>query len=111
MVYKDFYVVLSTAPDTDTAARIAHALVGESLAACVNIVPAIRSIYAWNGAVQDGQEVLMIAKTTAARVVACRERLVALHPYEVPEVVAVQLSDGHDAYLRWIATATRTPLA
>lgn len=110
MTYNDFLIVLSTAPDAETAARIARTLVEEALAACVNVVPAVRSIYAWQGAVQDEQEVLMVAKTTAARAAACRERLVALHPYEVPEVVAVRLADGHDAYLRWIASATRTPI-
>ena len=104
-------LLLSTAPDADTAARLARALVEESLAACVNVIPAVRSIYAWHGAVQDEQEVLLIAKTSAARAAACRERLVALHPYEVPEVVALRLADGHDAYLRWIASATRTPPA
>lgn len=105
----DFVVILSTAPDAATAARLARALVEESLAACVNVIPVVRSIYAWNEAIQDEQEALMIAKTTAARATRLRERLVELHPYEVPEVVAVPLVDGHDAYLRWIATATRTP--
>ena len=104
-------LLLSTAPDADTAARLARALVDGSLAACVNVIPAVRSIYAWKGTVQDEQEVLLIAKTSAARAAACRERLVALHPYEVPEVVALRLADGHDAYLRWIASATRTPPA
>jgi periplasmic divalent cation tolerance protein len=109
MIHEHFFLVLSTVGDGGTAARIARTLVEEQLAACVNVVPAVRSIYAWNGAVQDEQEVLMIAKTTAARLPACRERLVALHPYDVPEVVAVRLADGHHAYLRWIAAATRTP--
>ena len=108
---QDFLLVLSTCPDAATAERIARALVEESLAACVNVVPGVRSIYLWNGAVQDTQEFLMIAKTTATRVEELRARLVDIHPYEVPEVVAVRLADGHDAYLRWIAAATRTPLA
>ena len=108
---QDFMLVLSTCPDAATAERIARALVEESLAACVNVVPGVRSIYLWNGAVQDTQEFLMIAKTTATRVEELRARLVDMHPYEVPEVVAVRLADGHDAYLRWIAAATRTPLA
>lgn len=109
MIYSDFFIVMSAVGDGGTAAGIARTLVEEKLAACVNVIPAVRSIYAWNGAVQDEQEVLMIAKTTAARLGACRERLVALHPYEVPEVVAVRLADGHHAYLRWVAAATRTP--
>ena len=111
MINQDFMLVLSTFPDAAVAERIARALVAESLAACVNVVPGVRSIYVWNEAVQDTQEVLMIAKTTAARLAELRRRLVELHPYDVPEVVAVRLADGHDAYLRWIAAATRTPLA
>ena len=111
MINQDFMLVLSTCPDAATAERIARALVEESLAACVNVVPGVRSIYLWNGAVQDTREFLMIAKTTATRVEELRARLVDMHPYEVPEVVAVRLADGHDAYLRWIAAATRTPLA
>lgn len=109
MIYSDFLIVLSTVPDAGTAVRIARTLVEEKRAACVNVVPAVRSIYAWEGAVQDEPEVLMIIKTTAARLPACRERLVELHPCEVPEVVAVGLADGHHSYLRWIAAATRTP--
>ena len=108
---QDFMLVLSTCPDEATAERIARTLVEESLAACVNVVPGVRSIYLWNEAVQDAHEVLLIAKTTAARVAELRGRLVDIHPYEVPEVVAVRLADGHDAYLRWVAAATRTPLA
>jgi periplasmic divalent cation tolerance protein len=104
-------LVLSTCPDAVTAEGIARTLVEESLAACVNVVPGVRSIYLWNDAVQDTQEVLMIAKTTDARIGELRGRLVEMHPYEVPEVVAVRVADGHDAYLRWIAAATRTPLA
>lgn len=111
MINQDFMLVLSTCPDAATAERIARALVEEALAACVNVVPGVRSIYVWNESVQESDEVLMIAKTTAARCPELRGRLVELHPYEVPEVVAVRLADGHDAYLRWIAAATRTPLA
>lgn len=109
MIFNDFFIVLSTVRDGGTAARIARTLVEEVVAACVNVVPAVRSIDAWAGAVQDEQEVLMTPKTTATRLAACRERLVALHPCEVPEVVAIRLADGHDAYLRWVAAATRTP--
>lgn len=106
---KDFFVVLSTCPDPATADRLARALVGESLAACVNILPGVRSIYRWNDAVQSDEEVLMIIKTTGACLAAARERLLALHPYELPEVVALPIADGHDAYLRWVSTSTRTP--
>lgn len=104
-----FFVLLSTCPDTETARRLARALVEESLAACVNVVPAVWSIYRWNEAVQSDEETLMIIKTTAGRLAEARERVVALHPYELPEVVALPVADGHHPYLAWVAAATRTP--
>lgn len=85
---------------------MARALVEDSLAACVNVAPGLRSIYRWNGSLQSDEEVLMLIKTTGGRFPALRERLVAMHPYEVPEVVALPIVDGHDAYLRWIESAT-----
>jgi len=106
---KEFFVLLSTCPDVATAERLGRALVEASLAACVNVLPGVRSIYRWNDAVQSDEEALMIVKTTAACLAAARERLVELHPYEVPEVVALAVADGHHAYLAWVASATRTP--
>jgi periplasmic divalent cation tolerance protein len=94
--------------ETD-ALGLATTLVDERLAACVNVLPDVRSIYAWQGAVQDESEVLMIIKTTAGRFPELRDRLVGLHPYKLPEVVAVSPAAGHDAYFRWVAEATRTP--
>ena len=109
MKYKDIFVVLSTCPDAATAERLGRALVEASLAACVNVLPGVRSIYCWNEAVQSDEEALMIIKTTAACLEAVRDQLVALHPYEVPEVVALPVADGHHPYLAWVASATRTP--
>jgi periplasmic divalent cation tolerance protein len=109
MIEKEIFVLLSTCPDAPTAERIARELVGASLAACVNVVPGLRSIYRWNGAVQADEEVLMILKTPADRLAAARERLVELHPYDVPEVVALPVADGHHPYLQWVNDATRTP--
>ena len=109
MKNNDFLIVLSTCPDAASAESLGRALVGESLAACVNVVPGLRSIYRWNDTVQAEAEALMIIKTTVARFAALRERLVALHPYEVPEVVALPVADGHHAYLEWVSNATRTP--
>jgi periplasmic divalent cation tolerance protein len=109
MINSEFYIILSTCPDAETAARIARALLEESLVACVNIVPGLRSMYRWNDSIQDEQEVLMILKTTVDRLPDARQRLVALHPYEVPEVVALPVADGHDAYLSWVFSATRAP--
>ena len=105
----DFFVLLSTCPDGATAESLGRALVEASLAACVNVLPGVRSIYRWNDAVQSDEEALMIVKTTAACLAAARERLVELHPYEVPEVVALPVADGHHAYLSWVASSTRTP--
>jgi len=106
---KDFFVVLCTCPDLQTAQRLGCALVEASLVACVNVVPALRSIYRWQGSVQEEEEVLMILKTTAGRLDAARALLVQLHPYDVPEFVALAVADGHHPYLQWVADSTRTP--
>jgi len=106
---KDILVILSACPDVATAERLGRVLVEASLAACVNVLPGLRSIYRWNDAVQSDEEALMIIKTTAACLAAARDRPVELHPYEVPEVVALPVADGHHAYLSWVASATRAP--
>lgn len=97
---------LSTCPDAATAARIAHALVDERLAACVNRVPGIASTYRWQGQIHDDAEVLLLIKTTRERFAALRERLLALHPYETPELIALDIADGSPAYLDWLAAET-----
>ncbi len=94
--------VFVTAPSADKAAALARSLVEERLAACVSIVPGLRSIYRWEGGVQDGAEVLLIIKTERERFEALRERVVALHEYECPEVVALDIALGHAPYLSWI---------
>ena len=104
-----FVLVLVTAPNIKTARKLAGACCGNRLAACVNIVPGLRSIYRWSGAVKADDEVLMILKTPADRLSAARERLVALHPYDVPEVVALPVADGHHPYLQWVIDSTRIP--
>ena len=96
---------LITFPDEETAARVARALVEEGLCACVNLLAQVRSIYRWQGAVSDDREVMGIAKTTGARVEALRARVVALHPYEVPEVIALPVVDGHGPYLDWVRSS------
>ncbi|HET6922301.1 MAG TPA: divalent-cation tolerance protein CutA [Anaeromyxobacteraceae bacterium] len=95
-----------TAPSADKAAEIARALVEERLAACGNVVPRLRSIYRWEGAVQDEAEALLLLKTTRDRFEALRARVLSLHPYEVPEVIALPVEAGHPAYLEWIAAST-----
>jgi periplasmic divalent cation tolerance protein len=86
------------------ADRIAEALVREGLAACVNVIPAVKSFYVWNGELQRDEESTLLVKTTAARMNALTERVLALHPYDLPEVIAVPLEvhEGNPAYLRWV---------
>jgi periplasmic divalent cation tolerance protein len=100
-------VVLVTAPSAEEAARMARALVEERLAACGNVVPGLRSIYRWEGKVQEEAEALLLLKTTRRRFEALRARVRSLHPYEVPEVIALPVEAGHPAYLEWIAASTR----
>jgi periplasmic divalent cation tolerance protein len=102
-------VVLVTTPTPERAAEIARAVVEEHLAACGNVIPGVRSIYRWQGAVQEDGEALLILKTTRARFEALRARVVALHPYEVPEVIALPVEAGSAAYLAWIAGAVSDP--
>jgi periplasmic divalent cation tolerance protein len=103
----DVYVVLCTLPPGEAAAGIARAVVEERLAACVSIMPGLRSIYTWDGAMQDDAEQLAILKTTADRFEELRARLLQLHPYSVPEIVALPVADGHLAYLGWVRDSVR----
>ena len=96
-------MVLSTCPDTDVAENIAQILLNAGLAACVNILPGVRSMYVWKGSLQSDTEVLMLIKTAAANFDRLRDMLVAAHPYELPEVVALEIADGHHPYLQWLA--------
>jgi periplasmic divalent cation tolerance protein len=93
----------STFPDIETARRIARELVTEKFAACANIVPAVESIYRWQGKIESGDETLVFFKTTSARYAAFQEKLKSLHPYDVPEIIAWRIADGLPAYLRWVA--------
>jgi periplasmic divalent cation tolerance protein len=95
-------VVLITAPDADTAARIARTLVEEKLAACGNVLPQVRSIYRWQGKVEDASEALLVLKTARGRFKEIVDRVRAIHPYEVPEVIALPVAAGYDVYLDWI---------
>jgi periplasmic divalent cation tolerance protein len=103
----DVRVAFATAPDEAVALRIARALVEERLAACANLVPGVRSIYRFRGVVEDEREVLLVIKTCADRIEALAERLRALHPYEVPELVVVPTAGGLAPYLDWVRVETR----
>jgi periplasmic divalent cation tolerance protein len=100
-------VVLVTAPSADKAAEIARALVEEGLAACGNVVAGVRSIYAWQGQVHDDPEALLVLKVAAARLEALKARVLALHPYQVPEIVALPVVGGHAPYVEWVLRAGR----
>jgi periplasmic divalent cation tolerance protein len=101
-------LVLCTCPDTASAERIATALVDERLAACVNRIANVASTYRWQGKVCHDDEILLLIKTTSERFDAVRDRVVALHPYEVPEVIAFAIAAGSLPYLDWIESSVRT---
>ena len=100
-------VVFITCPDRALAERLGRALVDEKLAACVNLLPQVRSIYRWQGAIEEADEVLCLIKTTRERFEALRARVIALHPYEVPEVIALEIAAGYPPYLDWLAASVR----
>lgn len=99
-------LVLCTCPDEASSQRIADALVASRLAACVSRLPALASTYRWQGGVHRDSEHLLLIKTTHERFAALRDRIVALHPYELPEVIALDVVAGLDRYLAWIDQET-----
>ncbi len=102
----DVKLVLCTFPDEEHAAEVIRTVVGEGLAACGNLVGSVRSIYTWKGEVCDEPEVLAFVKTTGARFDALKERVVALHRYECPEVIAIDVTAGHGPYLAWVLASS-----
>ena len=101
----DKRVVLTTASSVDEAKKIANALVEGRLAACVNIVPKIESVYRWVGKVEEAQECLLIIKTTAALIPTLRDSIQQVHSYELPEFLVIAVEDGSEEYLKWIASS------
>jgi periplasmic divalent cation tolerance protein len=102
-----FILVLCNCPDDERAGQLADALVRSRLAACVNISAAVRSVYVWQGEMQhDGERTLLI-KSRRDRYAELEQKILELHPYEVPEIIAVPLVEGHQAYLRWVEEVIR----
>ena len=102
-VNEEFVVALSTLPDEETARRISRELVKKALVACANIIPSVRSMYFWQDKVEEADEVLVLFKMTAARFGEFATKLRELHPYDVPEIVRLNIAGGSPDYLRWIA--------
>jgi periplasmic divalent cation tolerance protein len=103
-------VALSTAP-ASVARALARALVRERLCACVNVVPGVGSVYRWKGRIQEERESLLVMKLAAASLPALRRRLSALHPYELPELVALPVAGGLPVYLAWVERESGPPSA
>ena len=99
----EILLVLSTFPDAEIARQIAEQLVTEHFVACANILPGVQSIYHWQGKVEKTAETMVFFKTTVTRLPALQVKLKTLHPYEVPEIVVVRVSDGLPEYLRWVS--------
>lgn len=101
-----FLVVHCTCPDMASAQAIASALVEKRLAACVNLIPGVRSVYLWQNQTEVSEEVLLEIKTQAAAYAALEQQILALHPYQVPEIIALPLVGGSRNYLNWVRENT-----
>jgi periplasmic divalent cation tolerance protein len=102
----DYVIVLTTIPADADGPAFGRTLVDERLAACVNLLPIMESVYRWEGRVEHESERQVVIKTARERVVALWERVREMHPYEVPEFVVLPIVDGNDAYLRWVGEST-----
>lgn len=100
-------VVLVTCPNQEVGETLGRVLVEERLAACVNVIPGLRSIYRWEGKICQDPEVLLVIKTRGTRLAALTRQVKALHPYSVPEVIALPLAGGSSPYLAWVRESTR----
>lgn len=107
----EYVVVLVTSGSADEAARISRTLVGERLAACVNIIPGLRSIYRWQGRVEEADEWLLVVKTARQALDQVVARVRSLHAYTVPEVVALPVDGGAAEYLKWLGDQVSPPRA
>lgn len=103
----DKRMVLTTAGSEEEARKIAHALVERKLAACVNVVPRIASIYRWEGKIEESREWLLLIKIAGEKFAAVRDAIRELHSYDLPECIAINIEDGSAEYLRWIADSSK----
>ncbi len=97
-----FQLVMTNLPDAQSASNLAQTLVAEGLASCVNILPPMQSIYTWKGKIESVSEHLVLIKSQSSRYASIQERILALHPYELPEIIAVPIADGLPAFLNWL---------
>lgn len=102
-----YQLVLCTCPDEQTAINIAENIVAQRLAACVNVLPSLYSVYHWQDNVESAQESLMIIKTTGNKYPSLEKVITSLHPYEVPEIIAVDINSGLPEYLKWIENSIK----
>lgn len=103
MTVSQTYLILCTCPDEDTARTLANHLVAEKLAACINILPGIHSVYSWQQEIRVDSEVLLIIKTTLEKYNTLQDAILAYHPYEIPEIIALPITKGHTNYLQWLS--------
>jgi periplasmic divalent cation tolerance protein len=102
------HLALCTCPDQDTAEALAESLVVNRLAACVNILPSLVSVYRWEGQIERAEEALLLIKTTGERIPELINWIEREHPYDVPEVISHPIADGHPGYLEWVRKCTKT---
>lgn len=107
----DVALVLVTGPAPETLESIARTLIEERLIACANVLPGVSSIYRWESSIEEAPEALVILKTTDARLEALERRIAELHPYDVPEILALDVARGHEAYLAWVRGCVTPPSA
>ena len=100
-------VVFVTAPSAAVGATLAKALISKHVAACVNILPGVRSWFWWEGHVDQAREVLLVIKTLKSRLAELQKLILTIHPYQVPEIIALPIPEGHRPYLDWIASSVR----
>jgi len=100
-------MVMTNVPDAACADRIARALVEQGLAACVNYLPGVKSVYRWQGVIEEAVEITLQIKTTASRYAELQAAIQSLHPYQVPEIIAIPVSHGSEPYLAWVIEETK----